>query len=241
VLTSEFIDAVREHGTALAAAEQQLDDRAPVPSCPGWTVNDVFGHIGVIHRWAREIMLAPPGSGRIPFGQAPADGRPEWYRAGLAELLDTLTSAPDDLAVWAIFSAPNPKTFWARRQAHETAIHRADIEGARDVRLRFPPEFAADGIDELLNGFLAGSRTRLRAEPPASVLVAPVDADAWWHMTISADGRATRSDGDPSADATMRGTASDLYLYLWNREPQQAVEFRGDQRVLELWRDLARI
>jgi uncharacterized protein (TIGR03083 family) len=241
VLTSEFIAAVDEHGAALAAAAEQLDERAPVPSCPGWTVDDVLGHVGMIHRWARAIMLAAPGSGRIGYGEIPVDGRSDWYRAGLTELLDTLSSAPDDLAVWAFLPAPNPKAFWARRQAHETAIHRADLEQAREAPWRFAPGFAADGIDELLNGFLARPSTRLRADPPASVLVAPTDADVWWHMTISPDGRATRSDGDPGADATLRGTASDLYLYLWNREPQLPVEFSGQQRVLDLWRELARI
>lgn len=241
MLTNDFIAAVDEHGTALVATAEQLDARAPVPSCPGWTVDDVLGHMGMIHRWARAIMVAPPGSGRIGYGEIPVDGRSDWYRAGLADLLDTLTGAPDDLAVWAFLPAPNPKAFWARRQAHETAIHRADLEQARDAQLRFSPEFAADGIDELLNGFLARPRTQLRADPPASVLIAPTDADVWWHMTINPDDRATRSDGDPSADATLRGTASDLYLHLWNRAPQKAVEFSGEQRVLELWRELARV
>src|SRR6204780_1534249 len=46
--------------------------------------------------------------------------------------------------------APSPLAFWARRQAHEPAIHRADAESAAGDVTPFPAVFAADGIDELL-------------------------------------------------------------------------------------------
>lgn len=43
--------------------------------------------------------------------------------------------------------------FWARWQADETAIHRADAELASGQVIAFAPEFAADGVDELVIGF----------------------------------------------------------------------------------------
>lgn len=33
---------------------------------------------------------------------------------------------------WTFLDAPSPLAFWARRQAHETAIHRADAQLAAD-------------------------------------------------------------------------------------------------------------
>jgi hypothetical protein len=39
---------------------------------------------------------------------------------------------------------------WARRQAHETAIHRFDAESATSSVSGFDPTFASDGIGEIL-------------------------------------------------------------------------------------------
>jgi hypothetical protein len=41
----------------------------------------------------------------------------------------------------------------APRQAHETAIHRADAQSAAGTKPEYPAEFAADGINELIMGF----------------------------------------------------------------------------------------
>jgi len=39
-----------------------------------------------------------------------------------------LASAPPDLDCLTFLAAPSPLAMWARRQAHETAIHRVDAE-----------------------------------------------------------------------------------------------------------------
>ena len=51
-----------------------------------------------------------------------------WFRAGHASLAETLTEADPALVCATFMAAPSPLAFWARRQAHETAIHRADAE-----------------------------------------------------------------------------------------------------------------
>ena len=30
--------------------------RAPVPTCPGWTVRDLVAHQGMVHRWAAALV-----------------------------------------------------------------------------------------------------------------------------------------------------------------------------------------
>ena len=49
-------------------------------------------------------------------------------RQGCAALADALAAAPADLECWTFLRAPSPLAMWARRQAHETAIHRVDAE-----------------------------------------------------------------------------------------------------------------
>src|ERR1700734_3905792 len=53
---------------------------------------------------------------------------------------------------------------WAARHAHETAIHRADADSASGVQPDYEPDFAADGIDELITGFAP----RRKYRPPAA-------------------------------------------------------------------------
>jgi hypothetical protein len=59
-------------------------------------------------------------------------------------------------------------------------------------------------------------------------------------MRIGPDGGACEP-GAAQADATVRGTASDLYLFLWNRLDRDAVPVDGDLTVLDLWRDHANV
>jgi hypothetical protein len=102
------------------------------------------------------------------------------------------------------------------------------------------PDFAADGIDELLNGFLSRSRGRLVADPPVSLAVRATDVDAAWTMHIEPDRRRVVAGARP-ADTTVAGRASDLYLFLWNRTDAATLDVRGDPAVLALWRSHATI
>ena len=126
---------------------------------------------------------------------------------------------------------------WARRQAHETAIHRVDAELAAGTAVTpFSPTFAADGVDELLSCFVTRRSSQLRSETPASLAVCCTDADAAWLLRIDAD-RVT-TDAGPGADAigdaacSVRGPAADLYLALWNRAGPEALAVEGDRGVL---------
>lgn len=246
---SEHVDALAEHGEALGAAAGKAGPTAGVPTCPGWTVRDLLEHIGQVHRWAATYVREGPAAAS-PFGgpgtppepaQPPAGGLLDWYRAGHSELLAALRAAPADLQCWTFLPAPSPLAFWARRQAHETAIHRADAEAASGGVPPFRAPFAADGLDELFGGFFARRGGRLLADPPRSLLVAPTDAGRPWHITIGPDGREVSPDAAQPADCTLRGRAADLYLLLWNRPPARQPQLDGDPAVLQLWRDRARI
>ena len=126
---------------------------------------------------------------------------------------------------------------WARRQAHETAIHRVDAELAVGAPVdTFAPAFAADGVDELLAGFVPRRSTKLRAEVPTVLAVRCGDVDAAWTLHVDGDGVRTLSGaGDGDAACTVTGTAGDLYLALWNRAGPGALTIDGDASVLDLF------
>ena len=105
-------------------------------------------------------MLDGPPEEDILRGGAADPDLLAWFRAGHAALVETLSTADPGLVCATFMDAPSPLAFWARRQAHETAIHRADAESASGLRPEYDPEFAADGIDELIMGF--GQRRKYR-------------------------------------------------------------------------------
>ena len=161
-----------------------------------------------------------------------------WFRAGHAALVETLASADPGLVCATFMAAPSPLAFWARRQAHETAIHRADAESASGIRPGYPADFAADGLDELITGF--GQRGKYR--PPAqggSMQVRTTDTGHAWDVGTR-DGRVQASrDTSPASrpGCVVSGPASGLYLFLWNRSDaaQAGVTISGDPGFLSSW------
>jgi len=101
----------------------------------------------------------------------------------------------------------------------------------------FDPAFAADGVDELLTCFVTRSRTKLTSDPPRTLRVTATDADGDWDVGIGPTGVTTLAGGSGRADATVRGSASDLYQALWNRPPAGRLDVSGDRAVLDLFLD----
>jgi hypothetical protein len=59
-------------------------------------------------------------------------------------------------------------------------------------------------------------------------------------MRIGTDGLTVSDDGT-SADCTVMGTASDLYLLAWNRRTADGLDVTGDMTLLDLWRDTQQV
>ena len=252
---TEHIDALRGQGDLLAEAAERAGLDAPIPPCPSWQVKDLLRHAGYIHRWAsRHITECPdtvldgPSEEDILRGGAADPDLLAWFRAGHAALVKTLSTADPGLVCATFMDAPSPLAFWARRQAHETAIHRADADSASGVRPQYDPDFAADGIDELITGFGQRRKYRPSADHDGGMRVRATDTGHAWHVAAQ-DGhlRARREHGDSSpGDAvacTVTGPASGVYLFLWNRSDAAAadVTISGDTRFLDLWQSSVRV
>lgn len=254
---SEHIAALQRDGDLLAVAAEQAGPSAEVPSCPAWRVRDLLKHLGYVHRWAagyvRDARAKPlpgePGESEV-LGRGPADAELlEWFRAGHAALLDALRTGDPKLACWTFLDAPSALAFWARRQAHETAIHRVDAELASGRPSPFPAKFAADGVDELIMGFFGRDAARLSAAELTGrrqrLQVRALDAGKAWQVELTEDGKlaALVRRGEGGADCTLSGPAEGLYLLLWNRaDPASAgVEVAGDRAVLRTWQEGMRV
>jgi len=244
----KHLEAIARSGAALREAAVTAGLDAKVATCPAWDVTDLVVHQGMVHRWAAANLR---GEGDHDTAASQAEGRAaasllDWYADGLAALVDTLRSTPEDAeAMVFLKDAPPPRRFWARRQAHETTIHSADAVAAALARwptaaeVDIDPALAADGIDELLMGFITRGKGRLHAPEPSTVLVRTEDTGHAWTLRIGDGPVVTTPGGSDRPAAVLSGTAVQVYLSLWNRADELTVEGRAD--VVDQWRRQVRI
>lgn len=245
----EHLVTIRRSARTLAEHLGVAGPGRPVPTCPEWSMRDLVLHLGEVHSWARHHVTTGPGAEvAIPAPEPPEDkDLSAWLVSGADELVAALRAAPDDLqALVFLADPPPPRLFWARRQAHETAIHAVDGLSGRLGRIPttreadVPAPHAADGLDELLTGFITRRQSKLRARTPHRVVVAPTDVDRAWTVELSADPPVTTRTAVPDDDATLiTGSAASLYLGLWNRGDEIAVT--GEPEFLGIWRDKVRV
>jgi uncharacterized protein (TIGR03083 family) len=240
---ADHVDVLEEEGERMAGAVAKADAGAAVPTCPDWTVRDLVRHMGGVHRWATgfvaEGRTEPGGPGLDEIvGTGPDDaGLADWLRHGCASLVAALRAAPADLECWTFLPAPSPLAMWARRQAHETAIHRVDAELAAGRTVNpFAAPFAADGVDELLTGIVARRSSKVEVEELATMVVRCCDLDAAWTVHLDQVGvTTTRGAGETPVSCSVSGAASDLYLALWNRAGPDALVIEAEPSVLGLF------
>ena len=242
--TAYHIACLRREGELLAVAAERAGSGAAVPACPGWRVRDLLKHLGYVHRWAtgyvreQQPRWVDRASEADIVGGGPRDDELiGWFRDGHTTLVQTLEAADPDMTCWTFLEAPSAVAFWARRQAHETAIHRIDAEQAAApadsgiTEEAFEPRFAADGIDELIMGFLGRDAKSGSWESPRGVFGFHADDGpgevANWRVASEPGKLVVAREAGP-ADCDVTGTAEGLYLLLWNRRDASGLDVRGD-------------
>ncbi|RZS45108.1 uncharacterized protein (TIGR03083 family) [Herbihabitans rhizosphaerae] len=195
-----------------------------VEHCGDWTLYDLANHLGGGNLWAAAAITE--GHGDFRTDPAPRE-RAEligWFRDTAAILVSTVDIDPDTPA-WTFFP-PHTVGFWRRRRCHETLVHRWDAEHALGIVPVLDPTLAGDGIAEVIDTMSPRQVARGRATPPEhAIRLTATDTGGSW----------TLGPGEPVA--TIRGTAQDLLLTLWNRRSIAGLTVDGDEpaarRVLE--------
>jgi uncharacterized protein (TIGR03083 family) len=219
----ELLERLETSTTELRQLLACSDLDRPVPSCPGWTVTDLAHHLGNVHAWAEAASRSdevPPIDDGGPTGR---DELVAFYGARAGSLVQRLRTADPDEPCWHFGPKPRTVGWWLRRQCHETAVHLWDAQAAVGTPAAIDPAFAADGVDEVLDVFVA-RQVRLGRIPPLPSSVRLVATDVPLDRLLG--------EGDPVA--TVSGPAADLYLLLWKRRPLEGLDVDGDPRpVLE--------
>lgn len=235
---------VRADSAALAEAGRRFP-AAQVVACPGWDVQDLIGHVGAVQAWVTQKLLGDPSLGTYRGDWTPLppdDGDwPTWLEQRAAALVDTLATV-DPATAFVSWAGEQPVGFWQRRMAQEVAVHRWDGEAAAGRPAPIPVDVAVDGIDELVSWFLPlqVDRRAIATMEPWSLSIDPDDAEPSWRIEVSAAGVSVAEGAGP-VDVTVRGAASDLLLWGWNRPSQAGLAFVGDEHVAAHWEQVLQV
>jgi uncharacterized protein (TIGR03083 family) len=208
-----------------------------VPWVPAWTARDLVGHLGTVHRWATAIVRAGTTDGPPTGTELPGDDVLDWYAAGHIGLVRALRSTPPDSPAWHMSpAAPKVAAAWARRQAHELAVHRMDLEAAAGVpHAPLDPALADDGVDELLSIVVPRwAHTEPLVSARALVAVTNTDTGREWEVRVSGGAVEISPAHSGAADATLTGDGTQLLLHLWGRPA--GVRLSGDAAAEALLR-----
>jgi uncharacterized protein (TIGR03083 family) len=241
-------DALIDETAAFGELIRGADPATPVPTCPDWTLQQLFKHVGRGNRWAAQIVAdrhdSPLDPREVRDGRPPEDrdAAVDWLNAGAALILDSVDDVGADTEFWT-FIGPRPAQWWIRRRVHEATVHRADAAIALGIDVELAPEVAADGIGEWLE------RIAVEARGDSS----PLDAGRTLHLHATDDGLGTAGEwtvtgtGDGIAwshehgkgDVALRASAQDLLLAVVRRQSaaEGDIEVFGDTAVWDGWLD----
>lgn len=237
-----WVAGLRAEGVAFrAAVGQEGALAAPVPSCPGWTVEDLVRHVAGTYRWVAQHvgrgLISHPGQpdrSDAPTGAAVLG----WWDEQYATLLKTLDWLDPSLPAWNWAPQTKKAEFWHRRIAHETAVHRWDAQMAIGLAEPVEAKLAADGVTEVLDTWLPAGRRRGPTDRYGVVALRATDVGEVWEVRLRGEGVAlldtdTLLDHDQHHErAVASGTASDLLLALYGRVRFDVLDVVGDDGLL---------
>ncbi|GAB3298120.1 maleylpyruvate isomerase family mycothiol-dependent enzyme [Epidermidibacterium keratini] len=232
---AEYDAALATAGAAFAEYAGSLDPQTAVPSCPGWTMQQLVGHLGGVHAWAAAVVR---GSGpKVPRPE-PEGELSEWYLAQLGVLQQALAQTDQQQPVWT-FNGTQPVSFWARRQAHELAMHLCDAQLAAGQQPTYSGALAADAVSEVFD--VMTPRMSKDRPVPVSAPIAFVASDSGdrWLVRPSEKPGLVDYDHGGAGDAVVTATApvQTLATGIWRRTPTSDWQIDGDRSVLETFID----
>lgn len=239
---------IRTQAGQLAATVDGADLTAPVPSCPGWNVAQLLRHLGGGLRWAEETVRTR-ATGPLPdahFRHVSAEPDPalgSWVAEGADQLAGTLRAVGPGADLWS--PVPGGTSFYARRFAHETLVHRADATLALGRDFTAGQTVALDALDEwmmlgtLPHVFEVHPEQRELLGPGRTIHLHATDVDkdrsAEWLVDLTGDTVAWRRAHEKAAVA-VRGPLTELLLLVYGRRPvTEGLEILGDRELLDSW------
>jgi len=231
---SELVATIRRDGEAILSAGA-VDLDVPVPTCGDWLMRDLLVHVGrVYHRASQAVGERATGPLDLPPTPDADTDAVAYLREELDDLVDNLSSVDADTPVWNMWPVPDEAAFWARRMAHESAVHRYDAQRAQGLAQPIDADLAHDGMDELVDLVLARVVQRDSPDLPTGTFHLVATDGGEWVVRCEAD-KVERLPAARNADVTVTGPASAVLLAAYGRVKWASLETSGDEALLNEW------
>jgi uncharacterized protein (TIGR03083 family) len=231
---SELVATIRREGEGIVSAGA-IDLDIKVPTCGDWVMRDLLAHVGSVYRRAT-TAVAERATTEVAW-VAPPDDLPD-VSAYLSEALDDLVHALSDsdaeTPVWNWSGENQTAQFWARRMAHESAVHRYDAQRAQGLAQPIDTDLACDGMDELVDLVLPRIISRDKPELPTGTYQFVATDGSEWVVKSGEDGF-ERVAAPRNVDVTITGPASAVLLAAYGRVKWASLETSGDETLLTAW------
>jgi uncharacterized protein (TIGR03083 family) len=205
---------------AAAIPETPVD----VPSCPGWTTNDLAKHMAQVY--LHQAFVVETGNKPeekehlVPYPRT--EDYSEFMGWGFEAIAKALDVSRAERKTWSWHHSDFSVDFWFRRMAHETVIHRIDAELAAGSVTPIDEALALDGVDEVLDFLpLLGSWP----EAPnvdfgiVSIAASTKSGKKFWDVNFTSEAATVSAtdEANPDARLVISGDAEAMDLYLWGR------------------------
>ncbi|GAA2340258.1 maleylpyruvate isomerase family mycothiol-dependent enzyme [Saccharopolyspora halophila] len=236
-----MLELIGSEAQLLTAATHDAHAGTPVRAASGRTLGQTVRYLGDLCEDVLCWLGSPEAERRwgLPAHPELPDlvGR---FSVRLADLLAEFASRPPDSRCPTWWPEDHTVRFWVRRLLHAITVHRIDVQVAAHVpTTAIDPEVATDGVDEVLRAWFGYRLHALGITATRSCSVGVHVPGRNWLVTADSEGTAVLGSGDVAAttpDAVLGGDPSAVYLWMWGRLPNRALETSGDpDAIAQLW------
>jgi uncharacterized protein (TIGR03083 family) len=230
----DFIATTRLEAERCSQLARTVPHDVRLEHLPGWSAGDLVAHLAGDFRWATKIITTRSWDG-VALSSVAERGEQlcALFDVLIGEMVEALATAerePDALCPNFAERKAGRLRFWPRHQAHETTIHRWDLEVPTGAHAPIDPTFAADGVDEVLHTYARRYRG-FHVDEPFTVRCRGLDAA--WSISPRPGARIEVRRGPGLVEADVEADADALLLVAWHRlDPDEAgLTFRSRERA----------
>lgn len=250
-LQASFIPSIERDAAVMMSilAESPVD--IEVPSCPGWSLQDLVVHTGIVHRHKTEVLRGDWRTESPPQPSGPGgQDLLEWFALGVEDMVAVMGSVDLSEPTWTWCPHDHTRAWWVRRMAHETAIHAADALLAAGETPTLGPALAIDGVDEILDEMMVGGPSWGTIVPKPGVVALTAGSRTWTLGRAGFSGTSPNTGttyddlptlvwSDQAPDTRVVANPSKLDLWLWGRARLDPVDIVGDPELAAYVRTVA--